>query len=193
MTKKKSKFLTFLFSLIPGAGEMFLGFYKQGASLMACFFILVGVAGYFQLEVLLFLSPILWFYSFIHTNNLNSLPDDEFYALEDNYIIRFSDMAQNKLLIKEYRSLLAVCLIFFGISILCNNLSHMVFWYLIPALNLSDSTISLLQFITQSVPQTVIAVLIIAAGVCLIKRKYQELKDDDSIIPPPPYLNDKEH
>lgn len=182
MTKKKSKFLTLLFSLMPGAGEMFLGFYKQGISLMTCFLAMVGAAGFFQMEILMFLSPIVWFYSFIHTNNLNLLPDDEFYALEDNYIIRFSDMAQNKLLIKKYRRLLAICLILFGISILCNNFTHMVFWYLIPALNLPDAMINLLQFITRSVPQAVIAVLIIAAGVYLIKGKCQELKDGDSEV-----------
>lgn len=182
MTSKKGKFLTFLLSLIPGAGEMFLGFYRQGISLMALFFILMGVAGFFQLDVILFLTPIVWFYSFIHTNNLNSLPDDEFYALEDNYIVRFTDMAQNKLLIQKYRKLLAVCLILFGVSILCNNFSHMVFWYLIPALNLSEAVEDLLRFIARSIPQAVIAVLVIAAGVYLIKGKYQELKDDGSEV-----------
>ena len=35
MTKKKNGFLAFCFSLIPGAGEMYMGFMKQGASIMA--------------------------------------------------------------------------------------------------------------------------------------------------------------
>lgn len=32
MTKKKGKLLTFCWSLIPGAGEMYLGFFKQGSA-----------------------------------------------------------------------------------------------------------------------------------------------------------------
>ena len=31
--QKKSKFFTFMFSFIPGAAEMYMGFMKQGVSL----------------------------------------------------------------------------------------------------------------------------------------------------------------
>ena len=44
MTKKKGKLLTFCWSLIPGAGEMYLGFFKQGISLMAAFAVLLAVS-----------------------------------------------------------------------------------------------------------------------------------------------------
>ena len=37
MIKKKNAILTFIFSLVPGAGEMFMGFMKQGVSLMSMF------------------------------------------------------------------------------------------------------------------------------------------------------------
>ena len=96
MTKKKGKLLTFCWSLIPGAGEMYLGFFKQGISLMAAFAVLLGISGFLQLSFLTFLSPIVWFYSFFHTNNLNSLSDEEFYSLEDDYLIHFSDISSNQ-------------------------------------------------------------------------------------------------
>ena len=32
MTRKKNGFLTLCFSLVPGAGEMYMGFMKQGVS-----------------------------------------------------------------------------------------------------------------------------------------------------------------
>ena len=38
MTKKKSGFWTFIFSLLPGAAEMYMGFMKMGVSLMGLFF-----------------------------------------------------------------------------------------------------------------------------------------------------------
>jgi TM2 domain-containing membrane protein YozV len=41
MIKKKNSFLTFIFSLIPGAGQMYLGFMKRGLSLMSCFFFII--------------------------------------------------------------------------------------------------------------------------------------------------------
>ena len=44
MRRKKSKFLTFIFSLLPGAGEMYMGFMKMGVSLMAEFFGIIFLA-----------------------------------------------------------------------------------------------------------------------------------------------------
>ena len=63
MTRKKGKLMTFLWSLIPGAGEMYLGFFKTGVSLMAAFVILLSLSGFLQLNVLSLLAPVVWFYS----------------------------------------------------------------------------------------------------------------------------------
>ena len=87
MTRKKGKLMTFLWSLIPGAGEMYLGFFKTGVSLMAAFVILLSLSGFLQLNVLSLLAPVDWLYSFFHANNINALPDDEFYALEDDCLL----------------------------------------------------------------------------------------------------------
>ncbi len=38
MTRKKSGFLTFCFSLIPGAGEMYMGFLEWGRGCLSCQF-----------------------------------------------------------------------------------------------------------------------------------------------------------
>ena len=64
MTKKKNGFFTFICSLIPGAGEMYLGFMKEGVSIMSLAFILFGFAACINIEPVLFLIPIIWFYSF---------------------------------------------------------------------------------------------------------------------------------
>mgnify|MGYP000447103866 CR=1 FL=1 len=37
MQKQKKGFLLFISSLIPGAGEMYMGFFKQGISIMTLF------------------------------------------------------------------------------------------------------------------------------------------------------------
>ena len=76
MTRKKKKFLTFCFSLLPGAGEMYLCFMKQGISLMGIFFLVWALSGMLNLPALLFVQPVIWFYSFFHVHNLNSLPEE---------------------------------------------------------------------------------------------------------------------
>lgn len=192
MTKKKGKLMTFCWSLIPGAGEMYLGFFKQGLSLMALFAILLGVSGFLQLNFLTFLSPLVWFYSFFHTNNLNSLSDEEFYGLEDDFIIRWPDISPNQETVKKHYKLVACCLIFFGISILWNLFSRLLFWYVMPLLYLPDEVNSMLRYITNTIPQGVVAIAIIVAGIYLIKGKREELDKENPDIPSPPYLEKKE-
>ena len=77
---KKSRLFSLLCACWPGAGEMYLGFYKTGASVMTLF--LGGVAlGASLFPPLFYLTPVVWFFSFFHTNNLNTMADEEFYAL----------------------------------------------------------------------------------------------------------------
>ena len=52
MPKQKRGFLLFICSLIPGAGEMYLGFFKQGISIMTLFWAIVAIAGGFSAEFL---------------------------------------------------------------------------------------------------------------------------------------------
>ena len=45
MQKQKKGFLLFISSLIPGAGEMYMGFFKQGISIMTLFWAIIAIAG----------------------------------------------------------------------------------------------------------------------------------------------------
>ena len=45
MTNKKNRLITFFVSLIPGAGEMYLGFYKTGVSIMSLFWGTIALFG----------------------------------------------------------------------------------------------------------------------------------------------------
>ena len=69
MTRKKGGFFTFICSLLPGAGEMYMGFFKQGISIMSLFFIMIVVSSWLELGPLMFVLPVLWFYSFFHVQN----------------------------------------------------------------------------------------------------------------------------
>ena len=56
MIRKKSKGWTFIFSLLPGAGEMYMGFMKQGLSLMTIFATLCAVGIWLDIKPLLVCS-----------------------------------------------------------------------------------------------------------------------------------------
>lgn len=182
MTNKKSKFLTFFISLIPGAGEMYLGFYKTGASIMVLFFGGYGIFGYLFRPFICFL-PVLWFYSFFHTHNLNNMPDDEFYALEDDYLFHIQPSQLTSLAMK-YRKPLAFLFIFMGVGIIWNNVNHILSsiarWFI-----WSDAVTSFIRYWGNALPQLAAAVLIIWLGWRLIQNKKETLST-------PPYLADKQ-
>lgn len=70
MKNKRSKFLTFIFSLMPGAGHMYQGFLKTGTIYMAAFFFISFLAGFTRIGLLTILLPIIWFYSFFDSYHI---------------------------------------------------------------------------------------------------------------------------
>ena len=85
-TKKKNRFLTFCFSLMPGAAEMYMGFMRTGTELMLFFLGMIMIPSFLGLEGLSILAVVIWAYGFFHANHLASLSDEEFVQVEDNDI-----------------------------------------------------------------------------------------------------------
>lgn len=174
MTRKKNGFLTFICSLLPGAGEMYMGFMKQGISLMGAFFLLVCLSTWLNLGPLLFVAPILWFYSFFHVHNLRGMSDEEFYAIEDDYLFHLNSiMPEQGKMNKRFRNVLAAVLIVVGAVVLLNNFLDLVAW-LLPSYLMGFYS-SLLYVL----PQLVIAVLCVLGGIWLIRGKKKELEHED--------------
>ena len=167
--RQKGKFLTFCCSLFPGAGQMYLGFMRLGISLMGLFWGIIGFGALINLGVLYFLLPVIWCYSFFDAINKNSMDEEEFYELEDQYLfnMNFSDisaLAQGK-----YRTIFAIVLLVIGIAMLLSNvmgfLSVILPWKLYVGLEL------LLRYI----PRICMALLVIWIGMHLIQGKRLEL------------------
>lgn len=59
-----NKLIYLLLSIIPGAGHMFLGKITKGIQVMAVFFISLFMINELRLTMLLFIIPLIWFYSF---------------------------------------------------------------------------------------------------------------------------------
>lgn len=172
MQKQKRGFWLFIFSLIPGAGEMYMGFKKQGLSIMLLFWGVFAVGACTGMDWLIFLIPIIWFYSFFNVHNLKSLSEEEFYSIEDSYVFHMDELAgEINSLIGHHRKPAAILLIIFGASILWNNVVD--FFYMILPGYLAD----VLGTFAYHLPQLVIAVCIIFAGIYILTRKKDELDD----------------
>ncbi|MDO4330520.1 MAG: hypothetical protein Q4C66_14465 [Lachnospiraceae bacterium] len=177
MTRKKGKFITFCCSLFPGAGEMYLGFLKQGISIMGLFFLLFSVGGIIFPPSVTFCA-VIWFYSFFHTHNLNSLPDDEFYAIEDDFLIHLHQLGTwREILFYRYRRVTAVVLILLGFSIVWSNVNNFFMYFVSDVLHVSGEILEMFSWFSRMLPQTIAAILIMAAGIYLIRSKKQDLEE----------------
>jgi len=74
---------------------MYMGFFKQGISIMTLFWAIIAIAGGLNISSLVIFLPVIWFYSFFHVHNLKSLPEEEFYSIEDNYILHLDRVLQS--------------------------------------------------------------------------------------------------
>lgn len=175
MTKKKSGFWTFLFSWLPGAGEMYMGFMKMGISLMGLFWGIIALSIFFNTGFLMLIDVVVWFYSFFHANNLHAMDDEEFYALEDHYLIPVDLDREfwNKITIAKYRRILAGILILFGAAVLWNSLLDLLYWML------PEFVWGYVGTISRYIPQIVLGIGIIAVGLMLIRGKKQELLEEE--------------
>lgn len=117
-TKKKNRFLTFCFSLLPGAAEMYMGFMKTGVSLMSLFCLLCAVGTVTNMGAVLVIDVVVWFYGFFHANHLASLSDEEFDEVKDKYLFGRSELPGITALVQKYHSIVAALLIVFGVLLL---------------------------------------------------------------------------
>lgn len=174
MTKQKKGFLLFITSLFPGAGEMYMGFKKQGISIMGVFWLTIALATGLNFGWLLMLLPILWFYSFFNVHNLKSLTEEEFYSVEDDYILHLDRLFGNsEEVLKKYRKALAVFLIVIGVVLLWNSLFDVLEWILPYFLQ------DFLWRISYLLPRLILAVGVIGLGLYLIHGKKRELDENE--------------
>ncbi len=167
--KRKSGFLLFWFSLLPGAGEMYLGFMKQGLSLMCLFWGIIALSAWLELGPFLLALPVLCFYSFFHSHNLFKLPDDQFYRIPDTFLFSFEEESPFSGLFKRFHSGIAIILVLFGISILWNCFLDVLYWIL------PEFLYNFFSHLTNLVPRIAIGLLIIGMGLYVIRGKKQDL------------------
>ena len=169
MIQKKSRFWTFCFSFMPGAAEMYMGFMKMGLSLMSIFLGTIAIAAILELGPMMFLIAISWFYSFFDARNLATMPEQEFYELEDEYLLPKGSMKQSGELLHTYRKTFACVLIFTGVLLSWRTFISMLYGVL--PYRLYD----FMRSIGYRAPQLVVGIAIVYLGVMMIKGKKIQL------------------
>lgn len=172
MQKQKKGFWLFIFSLIPGAGEMYMGFKKQGISTMLLFGSIFAVGAGTGMDWLILFFPVVWFYSFFNVHNLKSLSEEEFYSIEDSYILHLDEfIGDADTVLRKHRKVIAIIMIVFGGSILWNNLVDSLRWILPARFG------NFLSNVSYRLPQFIIAIAIILAGVYMLSDKRNKLTE----------------
>ena len=176
--KKKSRLFTFICSLLPGTAEMYMGFMKNGVSLMLLFFISFSpIILYGGLDFLMPISVVIWFFGFFHARNIANMDDQDFMIMEDRYIWEeFSDLNWGKVSNKTARKWIAAILIIIGVAQLWDYFSDIVY-RLVPEGYWDEFYPAF-----SNIPQVVISILLVVIGIRLILGKKRELDSTDGEI-----------
>lgn len=171
MNKKKNKFWTLVFSAVPGAGQMYMGFMKRGLSLMTIFCGICGFAIWANMGPLLLAAVVCWFYSFFDVWNLRSLPDEVFQQITDDYTVHMADgQGISYLIFRKYRKITAVALIVTGSCVLIRRMNQWIDYWL-PSGYYNPFS----DLFGYQLPQLVVSIVIIIIGISMIRGKKQEL------------------
>ncbi len=174
MKSKKNKFLTFIFSLVPGAGHMYMGFMKMGLSLMAAFLFIIFLSSWLNIGPLLFALPLIWFYSFFDSINKRYSTEEEFLLIEDNYLFSLNELVKiDKSIFKRHELFTGILLLLLGGYLIWNNMLHSLSRYM------PDAVYNVIYSVTRVAPQIIIGVAIIILGAKLIMGKKRECDTND--------------
>lgn len=169
MRKKRSRFLTFMLSLLPGAGHMFMGFMKMGISLMSAFFFVIFLSSWLNIAPLLFVLPMLWFYSFFDCINRRDTSDEEFALLDDSFLFSIDKLiAINGGIFQKRRLFAGILFLLLGVYLIWTNIMNSLHRYI------PQEVYNAIRDITRIAPQIVLGIAIVVAGVRLVIGKRKE-------------------
>ncbi len=180
MQRKKSRFWSFVWSLVPGAGEMYLGFMKMGVSLMLGFMCLIAIAALTNIGALSVFPIAMWFYSFFHANNLSGLDDQTFHAIEDRFFFGLDEWDSigkiGAKLSGSRKKGMAAIFILIGIAMLWQA----VFDILCDIFGWDNDILRQIHyFVRDTLPRFVVGIAIIWGGIIMIRGRKTEAGYDE--------------
>lgn len=174
--RQKNKFFTLICSLVPGAGELYMGFKKQGVSTMAVCCAVIALADATGIRQICLVLPIVWAYSFFNVHHLKSMPEEEFAIQKDEYIMNLDYVLEHKReLLKKYRAVIALVLIITGISVIWHVFGSVMYRFL--PVQWVDSFFA----VNGMLKNVIVAALCLGGGIYLAvsKEKWQDFVDEE--------------
>lgn len=180
---ERSSFFAFIFSFVPGAGQMYLGLMKKGSIILTLFCGLGFLSAFMQVDLLLLFLPVIWFYSFFDTLNLKRLSYDQ--RLEnENEFLKLLSRIFGRLVSEDFKNILgkrhllvgSIC-IFFGLYIIFYTITDK---FVLKILFADFEYFYEIQSLINSIPTVAVAVIIILFGLKLVKSNvygYDEKKE----------------
>ncbi len=163
---KKSRFLIFISSLLPGAGEMYLGMMKTGIVTMSAFFGIILLAALLRFEPILLALPVLWFYSFFNVHNHKNFAPEWLRQKDDQMFSGMGSFFDGPLksVLEKRHKIIGIALIALGGYALFDN-------FISPHLYSLRDLIPSLYSILCNLPTLLVSVAIIILGIYLLKGK----------------------
>lgn len=164
--RSKSGFFTFCFGLVPGMGQMYLGYMKRGISLMLMFVGVIFVSALLNIGLLCIVLPVIWAYALFDALNLRTQTPEQAAANPDGFMFDpecFMGENWSKFITKRH-SLFGWGLIFIGLYSLYSTFVRPLLWDLYNRFNLMW-----LRSLLDDVPTLLVAVLLIGLGLYLVK------------------------
>ncbi|WMJ23771.1 hypothetical protein RBG61_03655 [Paludicola sp. MB14-C6] len=176
--KTKSKFLTFIFSLIPGAGQMYQGLMKKGISIMGAFFGIIAFSVFLYIPVINFALPIIWFFAFFDAINRINYTVDELKAIQDSYIVNLGIKSTGKFaeIMKKRHLIIGWVLIAIAIYALINIL--LVNNYDMINYMFGRDAYFFMHMVTGFIPKLIVPIVCLLIGIKLIKGTTKKQLDD---------------
>ena len=173
--KKKNGFLTFIFSFIPGAGQMYQGAMKRGLSIMLLYGACIVLSALIFSFSMVFAIPlmIIMAYSFFDTWHIRNLNDEERKQYIDKYIWDEEDFVKlthgKSIKRSKFLKAIGVILIILGIVVFIDSF----------VLRLLDNleiefARDIIRTISRYAPSVIASAIAIIVGVKLISNKTKE-------------------
>ena len=183
MHPNPNNFLTVLFSFIPGAGHMYLGLMKRGASIMAAFFGTIAAAAFFSnmglfAYVFGLFIPVIWFVAFFDFWRYPRMSPEEKALVQDDFFISLPGMAGSPqganfpggAAMRKVRVIGGVLLILAGLY----QLYRILLWNFVYEFLHSQRLI----YFFERIPTLLGGVAVIIVGLLLIFWKSRQLKKE---------------
>lgn len=177
---EKNRFLTFIYSFIPGAGYMYLNMMQAGVVAMVLFFGLSGLALAAQMEVLLFALPIIWFYTFFDTfhaakMNLEERQERQEKMLETLNGFLGGDFAA---FLKGKQRAVGICTMFLGAYVLFSGIVIPFIDNILYEFGLSMGPFQILMY---RIPTLLIGLLLLYGGKKLLNQEEKKTEDEELV------------